>query len=395
MAMDFPPNSGHPSAPAAGELWPATPVAGQPQYKWDAVQGVWTLAAVASSIDIDKGDITVSGDGAVWTIDNGAVTDVKLANVPTNTIKGRKAAGSGPPTNLTPSEVTGMLLAFGGDAGAGGSQGMVPAPLAGDAAAGKVLGASGTWTAGGNVLSSGTPTTGQIAKWVDTTHIQGVGFNVVLRVFTATGSTTYTPTTGMQFAIIECQAGGGGGGGVTGNATYILNGGGGGSGGYSRKRVTAADIGVSKTVTINAGGGGGAGGSASTGAAGGSVSVGSLCSAAGGGGGVSGTTGSVGTGGPGAAAGVGDVAAGGSAGGFGVYWASPPSIYQPGGNGGSSQFGGGGRGGLATAGAAAVVGGDATGFGAGGGGASSSTHVSNANGGNGTNGMVIITEFCL
>jgi hypothetical protein len=38
---------------------------------------------------------------------------------------------------------------FTGDSGAGGVQGLVPAPAAGDGAAGKVLGATGGWVAGG------------------------------------------------------------------------------------------------------------------------------------------------------------------------------------------------------------------------------------------------------
>lgn len=40
---------------------------------------------------------------------------------------------------------TTILPPFGGDSGSGGQQGVVPAPAAGDAAAGKVLGASGAW----------------------------------------------------------------------------------------------------------------------------------------------------------------------------------------------------------------------------------------------------------
>jgi len=53
---------------------------------------------------------------------------------------------------------TTVLPAFGGDAGSGGTQGMVPAPATGDAAAGKVLGAGGAWVAGGVGGGSGTVT---------------------------------------------------------------------------------------------------------------------------------------------------------------------------------------------------------------------------------------------
>jgi hypothetical protein len=47
--------------------------------------------------DGDKGDITVSGSGTVWTIDNGAVTLAKQADMATASLIYRKTAGSGAP----------------------------------------------------------------------------------------------------------------------------------------------------------------------------------------------------------------------------------------------------------------------------------------------------------
>lgn len=52
------------------------------------------------------GDVTGAEE---LTIANGVVTNAKLANVPTGTIKGRVTAGSGPPEDLTPSQVRALI----------------------------------------------------------------------------------------------------------------------------------------------------------------------------------------------------------------------------------------------------------------------------------------------
>ena len=63
-------------------------------------------AAAAALSDGDKGDITVSGSGATWTIDNDVVTYAKMQNVSaTSRILGRKTASAGDTEECTLSEV--------------------------------------------------------------------------------------------------------------------------------------------------------------------------------------------------------------------------------------------------------------------------------------------------
>jgi hypothetical protein len=77
---------------------------------------------------------------------NDSVTNALLANMAQSTIKGRApGAGTGDPTDLTATQATAILNAMVGDSGAGGTKGLVPAPAAGDTAAGKFLKADGTF----------------------------------------------------------------------------------------------------------------------------------------------------------------------------------------------------------------------------------------------------------
>src|SRR6476646_7224198 len=107
---------------------------------------------------------------------------------------------------------------------------------------------------------------------------------MMTKIVPITASGSYVPSPGLVSAMLECVGGGGAGGGVTGNSTFYASGGGGGSGGYSRRSVTAAQLGASQSITI------GTGGTPVNNAPGGNgsaTSVGSLCVANGGfGGGV-------------------------------------------------------------------------------------------------------------
>ena len=60
-----------------------------------------TLSASGGVTDGDKGDITVSGSGATWTIDNQAVTFAKMQNLSNNVLLGRDQFTSGSPQQIT------------------------------------------------------------------------------------------------------------------------------------------------------------------------------------------------------------------------------------------------------------------------------------------------------
>lgn len=210
--------------------------------------------------------------------------------------------------------------------------------------------------------------------WVS---VGNAGVNKVLKqIFTASG--TYTPSANMLYCIVEAiGAGGGGGGGHQSGAA----GGGGGAGGYSRGVFSAATIGASKVITINAAGTGGASSATSPGAGGtgGTTTVGALITCNGGVGGLAAALTSCAQGGTGGTATTGDINITGGGGGSGTAGLT----HNMGGMGGSGFFGGGGAGGTdnnaASVGLAYGSGGGAgQGFGA---------------GAAGLAGVVFITEF--
>lgn len=217
----------------------------------------------------------------------------------------------------------------------------------------------------------------------------GTGISTVAtQVFT--GSGTYTPTSGMKYCIAELVGGGGGGGGTTTcSSSQVSVGGGGGGGGYARKVFSAATIGASQTVTIGAGGTAGAvaGG---TGGTGGTTSLGALLSATGGVGGLGDGTESVGNGITGGAGGIGSSGAFNLSGGSGGYgFCNAAANLSMGGNGGSSAF----SGSITPTSNSTQSGRDAVSYGGGGGGGQTIKSGSQAVGGIGSPGIVIVTEF--
>ena len=103
-------------------------------------------------VDGDKGDLTVSSSGTVWTIDNDVVSNAKLANMATATLKGRVSAGSGDPEDLTGTQATTLLDVF-----TSALKGLVPASGGGTTT---FLRADGTFAAppGGGGANVGTAT---------------------------------------------------------------------------------------------------------------------------------------------------------------------------------------------------------------------------------------------
>lgn len=229
-------------------------------------------------------------------------------------------------------------------------------------------------------------TTGQLGS---TLVVPGAGISSVVRqVFIYTGAPqTYTPTIGMVYCDIETLAGGGAGGGAVATGASVSVGGGGGAGEYAKGIFNAAVIGISQVVTIGIGGAGAAGAS---GGAGGDTSVGALITAIGGAGGIhtpsvsigAGPAGLGGTGGAG-----GDLRTPGFIGNTGYASITPSMMFS--GIGANSQYGSGGQSQLSSGNGITGLG-----YGAGGSGAGNyNVNIVTRAGGDGSPGLVIITEY--
>jgi hypothetical protein len=285
----------------------------------------------------------------------------------------------GPPSAHATSHVTGadQLADVVGDGGSGGTHGLVPAPAAGDAAAGKFLKATGGWAVPSATVAelddigdvnAAAPDDEDVLTWDDgagawvPAAVATIGANMRrdFQEFTAAGAdswtkpTTFTPRL-VRVVVIGGGGGGGGGGGSTG-AARRQGGAGGGGGAFAEAWFDADDLGSTESVYVGTGGAGGAGYSGAGSGNGNDGSVGETStfgttvrlSAYGGGGGYRGTAG------------------GGNSAGVG---------------GGGGGTGGAGATGTATTGTGGLPGGQATAFGTlsqvGGGGGAGSPGTSN------------------
>ena len=118
------------------------------------------ITTSASVGDGDKGDVVVTGGGAVWTIDVDVVTNAKLADMAANSIKGNNTGGAANPLDLTVTEVTAMLNVL-----TAALKGLAPASgggttnfLRADASWAVPPGTPATITLTGDVTGSGTGT---------------------------------------------------------------------------------------------------------------------------------------------------------------------------------------------------------------------------------------------
>jgi hypothetical protein len=205
------------------------------------------------------------------------------------------------------------------------------------------------------------------------------------QVFTASGAGTYTPTPGTLAILVECVGGGGGGGNAATAAVSAAAGGGGGGGAYAASYIFNPGV-AGITLSVGA-----SGASASSG--GDSSFNSGVVLAKGGGGGGAGVAGTAAAYTAGANGGlesscVGDVKQRGGAGAAGVLASGTVAASGQGGNAAGDLGGGGGL--------AKIVAGVGTGGGTYGGGGSGGLVLNGSaavNGGTGSVGVIVVTEY--
>lgn len=111
-----------PAAPADGTLWLNTTTGEVKVRSAGVTLPVGGGGGGGGVTDGDKGDITVSGGGATWTIDAGVVSLAKLAPLAAGSLIGNNTGSPATPLALTPAQVTAMLDTF-----TSGAKGLVPA----------------------------------------------------------------------------------------------------------------------------------------------------------------------------------------------------------------------------------------------------------------------------
>lgn len=156
-----------PLAPLDGTLWLNTTTG---EVKVRSAGATRLVGGAGGGVsDGDKGDVTVSGSGTTWTIDAGAVSLGKLADLATSTILGRATAGTGSPEALTAAQVRTILnVANGATANAADAVLLSRANHTGTQPASSVTGLAAVATSGSAAdLTAGTLPAG---RFDDTAH---------------------------------------------------------------------------------------------------------------------------------------------------------------------------------------------------------------------------------
>ena len=122
--------------------------------------------------DGDKGDVTVTASGATWTVDPNAISNAKLSDVPTATLKGRITAATGDPEDLTAAQVR-TLLGLSTIATSGSAADL----LAGTLPAARFDDASHGTRAGGTAHAAATGSVAGFMVAADKTKLDGIASN--------------------------------------------------------------------------------------------------------------------------------------------------------------------------------------------------------------------------